>query len=836
MLRIGYGSHRICISNIEFYRYVSIRSVSLIRRLHASRRHMLNPLLPFDVVEEVENDDLTEKNEKLKKEKKILMKQRKNLRRKMNSEKQAKEDNKYYSKNDTIPKAKAVAQEVKTTEVTEKTGIVEDREHAPFEDKTKKSASNGDASAKKSEDAGSDNPRYKSATDTGSNSASATSVGGSGVGGSGGGGGNGNDDEKVLPDEDKGDEKKEPSSESDASKKDEPKQGEDNEKNEGKKDTDKETKDEGSEESKKAKEDEVYDEMLEEERPNKFKEWLAKFGRFLFKCLETAGITFSSIGILGFAGILYHKFYGENVLLKIDQAFDEGDPAYQLAVHRRTDKNREQKDSSLENLSKYWVERPQQKLIDDIVSGKISGRYFLLIGEKGTGKTSLLLEAMKKVDGFNVAILDAHADPEIFRIRLGKALNYAYSEDYIGSLFSIRGPRDTTALLDIERAFGKLEELAIKRINKTGGKPMVLIINNAHLIKENEEGIQLIELLQQKAENLSGSGLVTTIFNSDDYWIYEKLKKLGTRLELINVRDFNRGETKKALQFVREKHYPSSKFPDLRLNEDKCNEIYDLIGGRPQHISQVARHRDIIRACHEIIDREKTWLLNQCGLLGKDMDDDVMESGKFATSAMLLMKEFVEMSKNSQYKFSPTEHAKTHDDLLEHILPELPLWRARQIMTRADYIQQYDNLNIFTIDSESRVRADSVPMMRAFYEIVTQSDFDALLQETMSRVADIESLGRTRELILKDLNYGSRYLIAKESSPDLWSVCLKKSATQLSKEDDVPDTEEESDDLLLESINREERKKWWNKRMNHFDLPYSHQPSPTPQELDLSKD
>lgn len=365
---------------------------------------------------------------------------------------------------------------------------------------------------------------------------------------------------------------------------------------------------------------------------------------------------------------------------------------------------------------------------------------------------------------------------------------------------------------------------------------MVLIINNAHLIKENEEGIQLIELLQQKAENLSGSGLVTTIFNSDDYWIYEKLKKLGTRLELINVRDFNRGETKKALQFVREKHYPSSKFPDLRLNEDKCNEIYDLIGGRPQHISQVARHRDIIRACHEIIDREKTWLLNQCGLLGKDMDDDVMESGKFATSAMLLMKEFVEMSKNSQYKFSPTEHAKTHDDLLEHILPELPLWRARQIMTRADYIQQYDNLNIFTIDSESRVRADSVPMMRAFYEIVTQSDFDALLQETMSRVADIESLGRTRELILKDLNYGSRYLIAKESSPDLWSVCLKKSATQLSKEDDVPDTEEESDDLLLESINREERKKWWNKRMNHFDLPYSHQPSPTPQELDLSKD
>ena len=64
-----------------------------------------------------------------------------------------------------------------------------------------------------------------------------------------------------------------------------------------------------------------------------------------------------------------------------------------------------------------------------------------------------------------------------------KALNFTFNEDYIGSLFSIRGPRDTTALLDIERAFSKLEELAIKRVNKVH-KPLIMIINNAHLIKE----------------------------------------------------------------------------------------------------------------------------------------------------------------------------------------------------------------------------------------------------------------------------------------------------------------------------------------------------------------
>ena len=130
-----------------------------------------------------------------------------------------------------------------------------------------------------------------------------------------------------------------------------------------------------------------------------------------------------------------------------------------------------------------------------------------------------------------------------------------------------------------------------------------MIINNAHLIKENEEGVKLLELLQQKAESLSGSGLLTMIFNSDDYWVYEKLKQLGTRLELINVRDFNRMETINALKFVRHRYFPKLE----KLDDELCNAVYDLIGGRPQHITQVARHRDIMKACHQIIDREKTW-------------------------------------------------------------------------------------------------------------------------------------------------------------------------------------------------------------------------------------
>jgi hypothetical protein len=53
----------------------------------------------------------------------------------------------------------------------------------------------------------------------------------------------------------------------------------------------------------------------------------------------------------------------------------------------------------------------------------------------------MLIEAMRKNAGEGVAMFDAHADLEIFRVRLGKALDFEYHEDNIGGLFSIRGPR-----------------------------------------------------------------------------------------------------------------------------------------------------------------------------------------------------------------------------------------------------------------------------------------------------------------------------------------------------------------------------------------------------------
>ena len=230
----------------------------------------------------------------------------------------------------------------------------------------------------------------------------------------------------------------------------------------------------------------------------------------LLKMLETSATTFASLFILGLAGYGYHKYYKDLVLRKMELAFKPGDPVLVLA-----ELDGQKPDSILGADSRHWIHRAEQDEIDAIVHGADKGHYHLLIGEKGTGKSSMILEAMSKINGEGVAMFDAHADLEIFRVRLGKALNYEFHEDYIGSLFSIKGPRDTTALLDIERAFNKLEKVALRR-RKSVGRPLVIIINSMHLLRDDEDGRDLLELIQQRAEQWAASNLVTIVLNSDD--------------------------------------------------------------------------------------------------------------------------------------------------------------------------------------------------------------------------------------------------------------------------------------------------------------------------------
>jgi hypothetical protein len=345
--------------------------------------------------------------------------------------------------------------------------------------------------------------------------------------------------------------------------------------------------------------------------------------------LEAAATAFASIIVLGtgfgLGGFLYHKFYKWLVLYKMERAFEPGDPVLELAAIGKQIHNSITSSTSHDPSSEsdHWILREEQSKIDSIVNGTDRGHYHLLIGEKGTGKSSMLLDAMHKINGEGVSMFEAHADLEIFRIRLGKALDFEFHEDYIGSYFSERGPRDTTALLDIERAFNKLEKVALKR-RRTVGRPLILIINCVHLLRDDDDGQDLLELLQQRAEQWAAANLVTMVFNSDDYWVYERLKKLATRMEVTSITDLPRSQAISALSKYRQKYFCESPKPEI------LSEVYDRVGGRLTFLNRVAKSADMLKTCDEIIDVERRWFLNQCWILGMEMDDDVMDQQKYA--------------------------------------------------------------------------------------------------------------------------------------------------------------------------------------------------------------
>ena len=54
----------------------------------------------------------------------------------------------------------------------------------------------------------------------------------------------------------------------------------------------------------------------------------------------------------------------------------------------------------------------------------------------------MIYDAMQSIDALGVSVCEAHPDLEVFRLRLGKALNYEFNEDTQTGLFQRRDPRE----------------------------------------------------------------------------------------------------------------------------------------------------------------------------------------------------------------------------------------------------------------------------------------------------------------------------------------------------------------------------------------------------------
>ena len=141
---------------------------------------------------------------------------------------------------------------------------------------------------------------------------------------------------------------------------------------------------------------------------------------------------------------------------------------------------------------------------------------------------------------------------------------------------------------------------------------------------------------------------------------------------------------------------------------------------------------------------------------------------------------------NALYKKAQEMDGAAYDPTRGHVLPEIPLHEARWIMTRADFIRQHHDLSLFAIDARGKVRADSVPMQRAFNEICSSEGFEEFLEATLTRIGDIESLGRTKELTFKDLWEGGKYKFTTRDRKDNLTQVVEVETVEKKEDEEEP--------------------------------------------------
>ncbi|EUC62520.1 archaeal ATPase [Rhizoctonia solani AG-3 Rhs1AP] len=470
--------------------------------------------------------------------------------------------------------------------------------------------------------------------------------------------------------------------------------------------------------------------------------------------------TLIGITVVFFGGVAYVEWYKASVLRKIERAFAPGyDPTLELANHPSRSSSRGMDD---DEFGGSHMKREEQHRVDSIMRGEDVGHYYLIMGPKGGGKSTMVVDAMDEIDANGVSVCDAHPDLEVFRLRLGKALNYEFNEDSQMGLFQRRDPREGGPRLDIERAMNKLEKVAIKRATKTG-RPIVLVINNIHLFNNDDEGRLLLQQLQQRAESWAESHIATMVFISDDFWPYPVMRQIANRMHTLAVQDLDAEVALKSFREFRREH---GKRDDP---EEVVKEAAQVTGGRLAYMSRLARSKELRKSIDDLKQGEKAWLLTNTGLI-PDCDDDVMDEQKWSSCTWLLLREFVR--RREALEKEAAERMKENPDGPEEFIPipKISYYECRQIMTRPDFINQLDHLNIISIDINHNIRLDSMLTLEAAREVVNEEGFNELLEGVRDRVDEIESLHRTRELTFKDMESGDRIRVMVDKGGSGWRI------------------------------------------------------------------
>jgi hypothetical protein len=97
-------------------------------------------------------------------------------------------------------------------------------------------------------------------------------------------------------------------------------------------------------------------------------------------------------------------------------------------------------------------------------------------------------------------------------------------------------------------------------------------------------------------------------------------------MEVLAVTDLPKQQAISALQRYRQRYWKE------HIEDSLLEDVYERVGGRLSFLNRVAKSSDMLGTCEKIKEIEKKWFLNQCWILGMEMDDDVMDQQKWAVS------------------------------------------------------------------------------------------------------------------------------------------------------------------------------------------------------------
>lgn len=101
------------------------------------------------------------------------------------------------------------------------------------------------------------------------------------------------------------------------------------------------------------------------------------------------------------------------------------------------------------------------------------------------------------------------------------------------------------------------------------------------------------------------------VFLTDNYWVFDRLRRNATRMHVLSVRDLTPHETFQYLEGTHARYFPQA--PPLTKAETL--RVWDLVGGRLAYLSKAVKRRDVEQAARDLVAEEKEWLHSQLGLI-----------------------------------------------------------------------------------------------------------------------------------------------------------------------------------------------------------------------------